>query len=89
MLNDIVICEVIINNHYEAKHSRYMNDELILRLVQNLDGRHELPDSVRGGYSYFATLVEDNKRKYRLIWLFKNHSVYIGIVNAYRDKRRS
>ena len=66
-----------------------MNDDLILALVQGLDGRRELPDSFQGAYSYFATLVEYNKKKYRLVWLLENKTIYIGIINAYRDNRRS
>lgn len=89
LLNDIIISEVIIDSHYEEKHNRYMNDDLILELVQQLDGRRELPDSLQGSYSYFATLVEYKKKKYRLVWLLENKTIYIGIINAYRDKRRS
>jgi hypothetical protein len=89
LLNNINISEVIIDSHYEEKHLRYMNDELILALVQELDGRRELPDSIQGPYSYYATMVEYNRKQYRLIWLLENNAIYIGIVNAYRDKRRS
>ena len=88
VLNDTIIKEVIIDSHYEEKHSSYMNDELILKLVQELDGRRELPVSTQGGYSYYATLIEHNKKNYRLIWLLEDHAIYIGIINAYRDKRR-
>jgi len=65
-----------------------MNDELILNLVRELNGRKELPDSIRGPYSYFATLIEYDRKKYRLVWLLEDHSIYIGIINAYRDTRK-
>ena len=88
-LNNIKIVEVIIDTHYEQKHRGYMSDVLILKLVNELERRKELPESVIGKYSYFATLVELDKKTYRLVWLLEDHAIYIGIVNAYRDKRRS
>ena len=66
-----------------------MSDSLILKLVKELDGRHELPEAKTGRYSYFATLIELSEKKYRLIWLLEDHAIYIGVVNAYRDKRKS
>ncbi len=66
-----------------------MSDALILRLVKELDGRRELPDTKTDRYSYFATLIELGKKQFRLIWLLENHAIYIGVVNAYRDRRRS
>ncbi len=89
LLNGMAISEVIIDSHYEEKHNRYMNDDLILALVQKLDGRRELPDSFQGPYSYYATMVEYNNKKYRLVWLLEHKAIYIGVINAYRDKRRS
>ena len=66
-----------------------MNDELILKLVLELDGRREIPEAKKGRYAYFATLIEYDGKSYRLIWLLEDHSIYIGVVNAYRDKRKS
>ncbi len=88
-MNGIRVSEVIIDSHYEEKHSSYMSDALILKLVIELDGRRELPDSKVGRFSYFATLIEDGQKQYRLIWLLEDHSIYIGVVNTYRDRRRS
>ena len=87
-VNDIKIVQVVIDSHYEEKHSTSMSDELILDLVNELDGRFEVPETKDGRYSYFATLIELRKKQYRLIWLLEDHAIYIGIVNAYRDKRR-
>jgi hypothetical protein len=88
LLNGINIREVIIDNHYGEKHNRYMNDDLILTLVRQLDGRRELPNSFQDPYSYFATLIEYKKKTYRLVWLLENKTIYIGVINAYRDRRR-
>jgi hypothetical protein len=87
-VNGITINRVVIDSHYEEKHSEYMNDDLILKLVLELNGRRELPDTKTTRYSYFATLIELDKKQYRLIWLLEDHAIYIGVVNAYRDKRR-
>lgn len=87
-VNGINIVQVIIDSHYEEKHKSYMSDELILKLVKELDGREELPETKTDRYSYFATLIEFEGKKYRLIWLLEDHAIYIGVVNAYRDKRR-
>ena len=88
-VNGIKICRVIIDGHYKLKHSDHINDGLILKLVAELDGRKEASDSVVGKYSYFATLVELDEKQYRLVWLLEKDAIYIGVVNAYRDKRRS
>jgi hypothetical protein len=88
-VNGIKIVQVIIDSHYEEKHHSYMSDDLILNLVKELDGREELPETKTDRYSYFATLIELEEKKYRLIWLLEDHAIYIGVVNAYRDKRRS
>lgn len=87
-VNGIKISRVIIDDHYKEKHSDHMTDDLILDLVKQLDGRKEVPDDVVGKFSYFATLVELDEKQYRLIWLLEKDAIYIGVVNAYRDKRR-
>ena len=88
-VNESKVVQVVIDSHYEEKHHSYMSDELILRLVKKLDGRRELPETKKGRYSYFATLIALGEKSYRLIWLLEDHAIYIGVVNAYRDRRRS
>lgn len=66
-VNGREIVQVIIDAHYEEKHRAYMSDALILKLVQELDGRRELPEEKTNRYSYFATLIEFEEKKYRLI----------------------
>lgn len=88
VINGIEISKVIIDDHYKEKHKDYMSDTLILKLVQKLNGRKELPESVVDKFSYFATLVEYGSKQYRLVWLLEEDAIYVGIVNAYRDRRR-
>lgn len=88
MVNGKKVSRVIIDDHYKEKHLDYMDDSLILKLVMELDGRKELPDAIVVKFSYFATLVELGDKQYRLVWLLEEDAIYIGVVNAYRDKRR-
>jgi hypothetical protein len=87
-INGIRVVQVIIDPHYEIKHSDHIDDALILRLVQKLNGRFELPESISGVYSYFSTLIEHKARQYRLVWLLENNALYVGVVNAFRDRRK-
>lgn len=43
LVNRLRINEVIISIHYEENHLNHMNDDLILKLVNELDGRLEIP----------------------------------------------
>lgn len=88
IVNGVEVSKVIIDDHYKEKHSDYMNDRLILKLVQELNGRKELPDDSDGKFSYFATLIEYKTKKYRLVWLLEDSAIYIGVINAFRDRRR-
>lgn len=88
-INDRSISEVVIDSHYENKHTDYVDDNLILILVSHLDGGYELPVDVKDNYSYFVKVIELNKKYYRLIWLLENKYNYIGIINAFRVKKGS
>lgn len=79
------ITKVIIDPHYEAKHSGSLNDEIVLRLVNMLDGKIFEPEDTDAPYLYFATdgMILDDK-KYKLVWLLEDDMLYIGVVNAYR-----
>ena len=47
-VNDRKIVQVVIDSHYEKRHSKAMTDELILKLVAQLDGRKEVPEASKG-----------------------------------------
>jgi hypothetical protein len=87
-VNGAKIVQVVIDSHYEKKHADSIDDALILELVNHLNGRRELPEAKKGRYSYFATLIENAGKQYRLIWLIEDKAIYIGVVNAYRDERK-
>jgi hypothetical protein len=77
---------VIIDSHYEIKHSKTVNDSIILRLVKSLEGAEHRPESVLpSGFEIYVTepVFLDDKA-YRLIWTLHPDEDYIGIVNAFR-----
>lgn len=84
-INETQITKVIIDPHYEIKHSESIDDELILGLVKTLNGNVYEADDIKPPYSYFVTdRIEYNGKFYKLIWLLEEHQIYIGVINAYR-----
>ncbi len=84
-VNSRQIHRVVIDPHYESKHSDTVNDEIILALVEMLDGKTFDPVAEKDGFQYFKTEpMLLNGANYRLIWLLENDEIYIGVVNAFR-----
>ena len=84
-VNSKTINRVIIDPHFEIKHGESVDDEIILSLVQMLDGKTFEPEAERDGFQYFKTDPLDlNGVNYRLIWLLEENEIYIGVVNAFR-----
>ena len=84
-INGVKIVEVVIDPHYEIKHSDSMSDELILKLVSLLDGKFYKPETVDLDFQYFvADPLKLGELSYRLVWLLENEKLYIGVVNAFR-----
>ena len=54
-INKRNITKVIIDSHYEDKHSESIDDRIILRLVEKLDGKLFEPEDIKGPYSYFVS----------------------------------
>ena len=85
VVNDIEIKKVVIDPHFEKKHSASISDEIILELVKMLDGKSFRPVDAKGPYSYFVNEGMVFKSKaFRLVWLLEEHNLYVGVVNAYR-----
>lgn len=89
VVNGRELKEVVIDSHFEEKHSKSVDDEIILALVQLLDGRSFEPDYVSpGGYEYFTNdPVLHEGKPYRLVWLLHPKADYLGVVNCFRRPR--
>ena len=88
-INQRDINSVIIDDHYEEKHSDTINDELIMGLVSQLDQKYFEPVDVKEPYSFFVLDQMEYKSKYyKLIWLLERNEMYIGVINAYRRTKR-
>jgi len=87
-INNISIKEVIIDPHYEIKHSKSIDDRLIIELVKKLDGEQFDPESTSDGFEYYvAEELSHAGKLYKLVWLLEKNKLYIGVVNAYRRKK--
>ncbi len=80
---------VIIDQHYKEKYAESVNDQLILDLIQTLDGRTFPIEEVHGEFQYFSVepVLRDNS-PYRLVLLICIFDDYLGVINAFRIDRR-
>lgn len=87
MINEKFISKIIIDPHYEEKHSESITDEIVLELVEQLSGKLFEPEDVKYPFEYYVTdKMELHGKKYRLVWLLENNEVYVGVINAYRRR---
>ena len=87
-INETWFSEVWIDTHYEEKHSRSINDQLILELLGLLNYECFLPQLVRkDGFQFYETDLFFGGKPYRLIWVIPPDACYIGIRNAYRRSK--
>ena len=81
------ITKVVIDPHYELKHSDSVSDNVILSLVKLLDGGIFPLQEKTGMFEYYVTDgLKLEERLYKLVWLLEDNELYIGVVNAYRRK---
>ncbi len=84
-VNARAVTRVVIDPHYELKHSDSVDDGIVLGLVQMLDGKTFTPEAEKDGFQYFKTdPIALNGVSYRLIWLLEKNEIYIGVINAFR-----
>ncbi len=88
-VNNRSIRTVVIDPHFELKHSASIDDQIILGLVKQLDGRLFEPDVTTGSFAYFVTdRILLAGKAYKLVWLLEDDALYIGVINAFRRKTK-
>lgn len=87
LINGRLINEIIISSHYEEKHS-YLDDEIILELVKQLDNKRFDIEEEKDNWEYFSysPLFYQNKT-YKIVGCFENNSSFLGIRTCYRYKK--
>ncbi len=85
-INGRSIDSVIIDDHYELKHAKSINDTLILELVKGLNGRTYEAESLsnEGWEIYVSDPLYFGVKPFRLVWCLHPDEDYIGIINAFR-----
>lgn len=88
VINKRELLRVVIDQHYKIKHPE-INDELIIELVKTQDGAILNIDEQKDGFQYFTIEpVEYMDKPYRLILLLCIHDDFLGVVNAFRVRRK-
>lgn len=87
-INDRSLNRVVIDSHYEVKHSSTINDPLILELVKMLNGRtFEFESTTKTGWEiYVNNGLYFAGKFYRLIWCLHLDENYLGVINVFRRK---
>lgn len=84
VVNGRSIEEVVIDPHYEAKHPD-IDDELILKLVQRLDGKEFQPETRHDEWEFYVLdRIEFRGKRYRLVWCQRDVSPLLGVINCFR-----
>ena len=77
---------VIIDPHYEEKHSD-ITDQLILELVQQLNGSEIDPQDETDGFKYFAHEMPWQSKLYRIVITYCEED-FLGVINVFRVKEK-
>lgn len=85
-INGRRISKIIVDPHVE-KH-KDITDDVILDLVRELDGAEQQPDDTKPPFEYFVSLIQIYGRQYRIVWLLEDNQLYIGIITAFRERKR-
>ena len=88
-LNGREINRLVIDQHYKAKH-RDMDDRLIVSLVKTLDGDNYPIEMENDGFEYFTVEpVEYLEKNYRLVLVMCITEDFLGVINAFRVRRKN
>jgi hypothetical protein len=85
LVNGRVLKRVVIDPHYRERHAESISDELILKLVQDLDGKNFPIELSQGEFEYFTVEpVIYEEKPYRLVLLLCMTDEFLGVINAFR-----
>ena len=86
IFNNRMINTIIIDQHYKISHPE-ITDELILSLIDVINGERLDPESVKGEFEYYKVdPLYYLDKPYRLIFLLCLSDDYLGVINAFRVK---
>jgi hypothetical protein len=85
-LNGRLFTRVVIDPHYEENHPD-ITDQLILNLIQLLDGTQSDPVSRKDGFVYLAQEISWKEKSYRLVLTYCDED-FLGVINAFRVKEK-
>jgi hypothetical protein len=79
---------VLIDPHYEKRHSDVMTDEIIMELVTRLNLGQFVPEAIGPtGIEYFSSEpLRIAEKNFRLVWLIEPGKPALGVINAFRTK---
>ncbi len=86
IVNGRTFKRVLIDSHYEIRHSDTINDALILELVKKLNGGTFEHDRVTpAGWEIYANdpWYLDGK-PYRIVWCLHPEETCLGVINVFR-----
>ncbi len=85
--NDELYPELLIDPHFEVKHSASISDDLIIKLVRRLHLSDFELSGTKSGYGYYKVNAEYLGKLYRLILVVPLHREYLGVRNAHRRSK--
>ncbi len=88
VFNGIIFNEVWIAPHYELKHLKSIDDELILELLKLINFENlKFSKLANDSFKYYESDIGYECKLYRLIMTVPPDQSYLGIVNAYRRSK--
>ncbi len=85
VINRRKVSAIVLDPHIK-KHPD-LTDEVVIELVRLLAGTESDPVASENEFEYFVSYLKFGGKGYRLVWLLERGKVYIGVINAYRDRR--
>ena len=88
IINGRKLRRVVIDSHYEKRHSDTVTDEVILDLVKEVAKTPQVAEKVTSnGFEIYVTEpVYREGKPYRLVWTTHPNEDYVGVINAFRRK---